>query len=229
MTSRPLLLVGAGGLAREVLAAVTAGNSVRPEWNVLGFCDDNPAQHGRLIDGLPVLGPVDAVHEHPDAAVVICTASTRNQASRKLISERLGLPGERYATVVHPTASIAAGTAIGAGSVFLAFATVTAPQEIGAHVVVMPHTTFTHDDAVSDYVTFASRVSLSGTVSVGPTAYLGSGAIVREGLAIGAGALIGMGAVVLDNVPPHEVWAGNPARRLRTLNQTDDLIMRTTT
>ena len=120
MTSRPLLLVGAGGLAREVLAAVTAGNSVRPEWNVLGFCDDDPAQHGRLIDGLPVLGPVDAVHEHPDAAVVICAANTRNHASRKLIGERLGLPAERYATVVHPTASIGAGTAIGAGSVFLA-------------------------------------------------------------------------------------------------------------
>ena len=72
-------------------------------------------------------------------------------------------------------------------------------------------------------------MSLAGTVSVGPTAYLGAGAIVREGVTIGAGALIGMGAVVLDNVPPDEVWAGNPARRLRTLNQTDDLIMRTTT
>ena len=29
-----------------------------------------------------------------------------------------------------------------------------------------------------------------------------------------AGALLGMGAVTLHDVPPHEVWAGNPARRL---------------
>lgn len=217
MTATPLLIVGAGGLAREVLSAVTAANSVSPRWNVLGFCDDNPAMHGADLDGRPVLGPVDLVHDHPDAAVVVCTASARNHASRKRVVERLGLPAERYATVVHPSAAIAHGTELGRGSMLLAFVTITAPQVVGAHVVAMPQTIFTHDDRVGDYVTFASRVSLSGGVTVGETAYLGNGALVREGLTIGAGALLGMGAVVLDDVPPYEVWVGNPARRLRSL------------
>lgn len=223
MTTRPLLFVGGGGLAREVLAAVNAVNSVAPQWTVLGFLDDNPARYGMHIDGVPVLGPTELVAQYEDATVVICTASTRDQASRKRITARLALPDERYATLVHPAASIAQGSELGAGSVFLAFVAVTAPQEIGAHVVVMPHTTITHDDQISDYVTFASRVALSGGVSVGETAYLGSGALVREGLSIGAGALIGMGAVVLDDVPPSEVWVGSPARHLRTLNPADDL------
>ena len=217
MTATPLLIVGAGGLAREVLSAVTAANSVSPRWNVLGFCDDNPAMHGTELDGRPVLGPVDLVHDHPDAAVVVCTASARNQASRKRVVEWLGLPAERYATVVHPSAAIAHGTELGHGSTLLAFVTITAPQVVGAHVVAMPQTIFTHDDQVGDYVTFAGRVSLSGGVTVGETAYLGNGALVREGLTIGAGALLGMGAVVLDDVPPFEVWVGNPARRLRSL------------
>jgi sugar O-acyltransferase (sialic acid O-acetyltransferase NeuD family) len=216
VTARPLLLVGAGGLAREVLATVRAGSA----WAVLGFLDDNPARHGQRLDGVPVLGPVElAASGYPDAAVVICTASTANQASRRRIAGRLGLPPERYATVVHPSASIAAGTRLGAGSVFMAFVAVTAPQQIGAHVVAMPHTTITHDDSVGDYVTFASRAALSGGVSVGEAAYLGSGALVREGLSIGTEALVGMGAVVLDDVPPGEVWAGNPARRLRARTQ----------
>ncbi|MDQ3578083.1 MAG: acetyltransferase [Actinomycetota bacterium] len=214
MSARPLLLVGAGGLAREVLAAVRAADSA-PQWTVEGFLDDNAATHGRTIDGLPVLGPIDMAVDRTDAAIVLCTASTRTQSSRKLIADRLGLSSDRYATVVHPAASVARGTTIGAGTVLLAFATVTAPQAIGVHVIVMPHTTFTHDDHVGDYTTFASRVSLSGDVTVGETAYLGSGALVREGLTIGAGALIGMGAVVLEDVPPSEVWVGSPARRLR--------------
>ncbi|MGQ0840534.1 acetyltransferase [Actinokineospora sp.] len=227
MTTRPLLLVGAGGLAREVLAAVRAANSVRPQWTVLGFVDDNPARYGTRIDDVPVLGPSDLVADHPDAAVVICTASTRDQASRRRISARLAIPADRYATVIHPSTSIAPGTDIGAGSVLLAFVAVTAPQAIGAHVVVMPHTTITHDDEIADHVTFAARVALAGGVSVGEAAYLGSGALVREGLSIGAGALIGMGAVVLDHVPPFEVWAGTPARRLRTLNPTNHVTART--
>ncbi|CAM3333220.1 acetyltransferase [Kibdelosporangium persicum] len=205
----PLIIVGAGGLARETLAAA------RDSWKVLGFVDDNPALHGSEVDGSPVLGPLDAIQDYPDAQVVICTARTTDLASRRRISERLALPVERYATVVHPTAGIAAGTVIGAGSVVLAFVVVTAPQEIGEHVVIMPHVTITHDDRVSSYVTFAARVALAGNVSVGEASYLGSGALVREGLSIGAGALVGMGAVVLENVPDNEVWAGVPARRIR--------------
>jgi sugar O-acyltransferase (sialic acid O-acetyltransferase NeuD family) len=207
-----LLLVGAGGLARETLVAAR-------DWQVVGFVDDNPSLHGRIIDGVPVLGPLSMVSEYPDAQVVICSANSRNRSSRKRIAERLALPAERYATIVHPAASIAPGTTIGAGSIVLAFVAVTAPQEIGEHVVIMPHVTITHDDSIASYVTFAARVALAGGVTVGEAAYLGSGALVREGLSIGAGALVGMGSVVLEDVPPFEVWAGVPARPL-TLTRT---------
>ncbi|SMD24491.1 acetyltransferase [Kibdelosporangium aridum] len=204
-----LILVGAGGLARETLAAA------RDSWKVLGFVDDNPALHGQAIDGVAVLGPTDLIADYPDAQIVLCAARSSDRAVRKRIAERLALPAERYATIVHPTASIASGTVVGAGSIVLAFVAVTAPQEIGEHAVIMPHVTITHDDKVSSYVTFAARVALAGNVSVGETAYLGSGALVREGLSVGAGALVGMGAVVLENVPDNEVWAGVPARRIR--------------
>jgi acetyltransferase-like isoleucine patch superfamily enzyme len=45
--------------------------------------------------------------------------------------------------------------------------------------------------------------------------YLGQGCTVRQELRIGAGSLVGMGAVVVRDVPPGSVVAGNPARRLR--------------
>jgi sugar O-acyltransferase (sialic acid O-acetyltransferase NeuD family) len=210
---QPLLLVGAGGLARETLAAVRSHDD--PRWTPLGFLDDNPARHGAVLDGLPVLGPVDEIADRPDAAVVLCTGSTRDQASRKRIADRLGLPAHRYATVLHAAASVARGTEIGAGSVLFAGVVVTAPQRIGAHVVAMPHVVLTHDDEVGDYATMAARVSVSGSVTIGEGAYLGAGALVREGLSVGRWSLVGMGAVVLSDVPAFEVWVGNPARRLR--------------
>ncbi|NUT96546.1 MAG: acetyltransferase, partial [Saccharothrix sp.] len=40
MTPRPLLLVGGGGLAREVLAAVRL---LPEEWKPVGALDDDPA------------------------------------------------------------------------------------------------------------------------------------------------------------------------------------------
>ncbi|HVQ92609.1 MAG TPA: acetyltransferase [Mycobacteriales bacterium] len=211
--TRPLLLVGAGGLARETLAAIRVAGSYRP----LGMLDDDPARHGSEVDGLPVLGPLDTVHEHPDAAVLLCTGSTRNPASRLRLAQRLSLPDDRYGTVVHPAASLAPGTALGPGCIVLAGCVVTAPQRVGRHVVAMPQVLLTHDDEVGDYVTMAGRVALAGTVRVGEGAYLGAGALVREGLTVGAWSVVGMGAVVLADVPAGEVWVGSPARRLRAV------------
>jgi sugar O-acyltransferase (sialic acid O-acetyltransferase NeuD family) len=210
VTGRPLLLVGAGGFARETAAAA----AVCPQWTVLGFCDDDPARAGTAVDGLPVLGPAEVVHDRPDAAIVLCTGSPRNFGSRAALARRLDLPPDRYGTVVHPAASVAPGTVLGPGTVLLAGVVVTSPQRVGAHVAVMPQVVLTHDDEVGDFVTLASRVALGGGVVVEPGAYLGAGVLVREGLRIGAGALVGMGSVVLADVPAGEVWAGVPARPL---------------
>jgi sugar O-acyltransferase (sialic acid O-acetyltransferase NeuD family) len=216
VTARPaLLLVGAGGLARETLAAVRSLAGTGPDWDVLGVLDDDPAREGTQVDGVPVIGPVAAAHDHPDARLVVCIGSARRRAGRRELVARLGLPDERYATVVHPAASLAPGTEVGAGTVLLAGCVVTAPQRIGRHVVAMPQVLLTHDDEVADFVTMAGRVALAGGVRVGEAAYLGAGALVREWLTIGAEAVVGMGSVVLGDVPAGETWAGVPARPLR--------------
>lgn len=46
-------------------------------------------------------------------------------------------------------------------------------------------------------------------------ASIGAGSIIIPGTIIGHGSLIGAGSIVTKNVPPYEVWAGNPARKLR--------------
>jgi sugar O-acyltransferase (sialic acid O-acetyltransferase NeuD family) len=212
--ARPLLLVGAGGLAREVLAAVR----LLPElWRPVGALDDNPARHGADLDGLPVLGGSELVHS-TDAAVAVCVANAHRPRGRLGVVAQLDLSPDRWATVVHPAASVAAGAVVGPGTVLLAGTVVTTPLRLGAHVVAMPHVLITHDDEIGDGVTFAGRASLGGSVRVGAGAYLGQGCVVREGVTIGAGAVVGMGSVVLTDVPEGEVWAGNPARLLRRGN-----------
>lgn len=204
---RDLVIVGAGGFARETAAAATG-------WRVLGFADDDPALIGTQRSGLPILGPVDGVRDM-DAAVVVCVGNPRAYTARRRIVERLGLPVERYATVVHPSVSIGAGSSVGEGSVLLAGTVLTADVTVGAHVAVMPQAVLTHDDLVAPYATIASGVRLGGGAVVSEGAYLGAGALVREGVTVGAWSLVGMGSVVLRDVPAHQVWAGNPARFLR--------------
>lgn len=42
-----------------------------------------------------------------------------------------------------------------------------------------------------------------------------AGAVLTPGITIGDGAIIGAGSVVTHNVPPWEIWAGNPARFIK--------------
>jgi sugar O-acyltransferase (sialic acid O-acetyltransferase NeuD family) len=212
MTARPLLLLGAGGLTRETLVAVRAQPDL---WRPIGVLDDNAERHGDVVDGVPVIGATDRVHDFPDAAVVPCVASARRPEARLRLVARLGLLSDRWATIVHPAASIAPGTVLGEGSVVLAGVVVTAPITVGPYLSAMPHVLLTHDDELADGVTLAGRATLAGNVKVGSGAYLGQGSMIREGLTIGAGAVVGMGAVVLTDVPDGQTWAGVPARKLR--------------
>jgi len=136
---------------------------------------------------------------------VVCVGRPDAYAARRVIVSRLGLPAERYATVIHPTASVGSTCTIGAGSVLLAHVTHTADVVVGEHVAIMPQTVLTHDVRVDDHATLASGVRLGGGVHVGAGAYLASGVLVREGLSVGAWSMVGMGSVVTRSIKPYSV------------------------
>lgn len=51
--------------------------------------------------------------------------------------------------------------------------------------------------------------------TIGNDVWIGSKCLIKGGIRIGDGAVIGMGSVVTHDVPPFEIWAGNPARYIR--------------
>ncbi|MBO0728042.1 MAG: acetyltransferase [Acidimicrobiaceae bacterium] len=220
-----LLIIGAGGFARETAEAVHALNADQPTWNLVGYLDDDPALVGHRIQGVEVLGPLSMATAETSTNVVICTGRPDNYFSRKRIVRQLSLPDDRYATIVHPAASLGSSTCVGPGSVLLAGVIATASVTIGRHVAVMPGTIFTHDDEIEDFCTVASGARLGGSVHACEGSYLGAGCLIRESLRIGEWSLVGMGAVVTRDVPPAEVWAGVPARRHSTVSVPPDLLL----
>jgi sugar O-acyltransferase (sialic acid O-acetyltransferase NeuD family) len=207
-----LLIVGSGGFARETAEAVRALNAQRPAWLLRGFLDDDPDRHGETVGGLPVLGPVELVGERSEAAVVIATGRPDNYVSRRLIADRLDLDDERYATIVHPAASVGETCRVGAGSILLAHVDLTADVVIGRHVAVMPQVVAPHDTEVGDFATLTSGVRVGGGCLISEGAYVGSGACLLQGIEVGPWAMVGMGSVVTRDVPAARLWHGAPAR-----------------
>jgi sugar O-acyltransferase (sialic acid O-acetyltransferase NeuD family) len=213
-----LVVVGAGGFGRETVEAIRALNACGASWQLLGYLDDNPMLRGKQVDGTLVLGGLTEAKNMADAFFVVCTGRPDNYASRPRVVDRLGLPPDRYATIVHPAATVSSSSRIGPGSVLLANVVLTAAVTIGSHVAIMPNATITHDDIIDDFVTIASGVGLGGHVCIGQGAYVGAGALIREGRSVGKRAMVGMGSVVLADVPAGQVWTGIPARYLRDVD-----------
>ncbi len=55
----------------------------------------------------------------------------------------------------------------------------------------------------------------TGKVEIMDGAFIGAHAIILKGVTIGRNSVIGAGSVVTKQVPDNEIWAGNPARKVR--------------
>ena len=59
--------------------------------------------------------------------------------------------------------------------------------------------------------------TVSKPVIIGDNVFIGAEAIILKGSSIGENAVIGAGSVLSGNVPSNEIWAGNPARFVKTI------------
>src|SRR5262250_3606688 len=85
----------------------------------------------------------------------------------------------------------------------------------GMGVVIHRRTVIGDNCEISHHVTIGGRGGFYDVPVIGNNVFIGAGATILGPLTIGDGAIIGANAVVLHDVPPHSVAAGNPARIIK--------------
>jgi sugar O-acyltransferase (sialic acid O-acetyltransferase NeuD family) len=208
MTGRPLVLVGAGGHARETAMSFLAA---RPERDFLGFLDDRAT--GMTPEGWPILGRIDAWTSHRAAAFLVAVNDPRIRRRIVAAMRRQGEPD--WHVHVHPGLVVHPSCRIGPGSVVLPGACLTVSVTLGEFTIVNRGVQLGHDVRVGAFTSVNPGAIVSGCVTVGDGVEVGSAASVRQGLGIGDGATLGMGAVAVKDVPANAVAIGNPARIVR--------------
>ena len=216
--AEPLVLLGAGGTAREAVDLVTVLIQAGAGFRIVAALDDDVSLTGSRIHGIEIAGPLANTRLYPpDTCFIDTLGSPRNFSQRPAIISALGIPDHRFATLIHPQASVSASASVGPGSLVFAFATVGANATLGSHVTILPHGVVSHDAIVGDWTQIATGAIVSGAAHVGRCCYLGAGSTLIDSARVGDGALVGMGSVVLKEVPSGAVVAGNPARILRSI------------
>jgi acetyltransferase-like isoleucine patch superfamily enzyme len=91
--------------------------------------------------------------------------------------------------------------------------------KIGAHCL-LGHYTFIMDSDQHDIIR-RTELGPIGPVIIEDHVWIGSKAVILSGVRIGSGAVIGAGSIVTNDIPARCVAAGNPARVLRMLTETE--------
>lgn len=214
MSDRPIVILGAGGFAREVLDVIEAISATGDTIEAAGFIVDSAyLARATTVNGLPVLGDFDWLDAHASDVRVLCGVG--DPSIRRRMVERATRSGTTFATVVHPRATSSSRVELGMGVVITAGVVMTNNIVIGDHVHVNLNCTIGHDAVLGPFATLAPGVHVSGNVTVGEGAYIGTGAVILETMSVGRWSIVGAGAVVNRDVPSDTTAVGLPAKVIK--------------
>lgn len=212
-----VVIVGAGGHAREVLDILFDIRRTGGDAEPIGFVDDNPELHGRVLAGVPVLGSIEWLKDaNPESISVVCAVGTPRV--QRILVQRVNELGFRFAQVISPRSYISSNAQIGQGVSIFPNAVVNSGAIIGDHVTLNVAATVSHDTVVKPYSNINPGVHLAGNVLIGEGCYIGMGANIIQGTSVDVWSVIGAGSVVVRNIPGHVTAVGVPARVVKTHN-----------
>ncbi len=206
---KKLIIVGAGGMGREVLQWVKDINKEEPQWEILGFIDDNMnALDGKECD-YEIIGSISGWNVKEDGYFALAVAVP--EVKEKLVSS-LKAKGAKFATIIHPRARIGEFNSIGEGTIIYPDASISVNCKIGKYVTLLG-STVGHDAEMGDFSSIMGSCNINGGVKIGRCAFLGCQTVTVPGKKIGDSAYVCAGSVVMTNVKSNTRVMGCPAKK----------------
>jgi sugar O-acyltransferase (sialic acid O-acetyltransferase NeuD family) len=205
-----LVIIGAGGFGREMLAWARQSLQFETEWTIKGFIDDNVDALAGKNTPARVLGTVDDYAPAPED-VFVCAMGMPEFKRRccEIIASR----GGRFTQLIHRTTVMGDNVELAEGVVLCPYTVVTANNRLGRCVAVNLHSSIDHDACVDDWSQVNCHCDLTAAVRVGREVFIGSSVSIIPNVKVGDRAYLGAGSVVLRDVPEGAKVFGVPARR----------------
>lgn len=198
---KQLIIVGAGGHAKEVLAIAQSLEIT----NIL-LAEDN-AEVNKSVNGVSVI-PMNILEKFKQTSELIIAIG--NPKARKEMSQRLS--SFNFKSLIHPTAFIGPQVILGYGCLVAPGAILTSNITVGNHVLINTNSVISHDCVLEDFSTISPNSTVGGNTHIGKGAFISLGATIINGITVGEGCLVAAGSVLTKSLDKLEMVAGVPAQ-----------------
>ncbi len=209
--SRKVYILGAGGMAREVLEMYRSSGRID---EIEGFVVSEKKRARKIKDKKIFLDKEIALkNKH-----LFFIGAIGNPIRRKWIEKLIDRGGE-FDNIIHTSAIIGKSVKHGVGNIICANSVLTDNITISDHVIINVGVTINHDCKIGSYVTISPGVHIGGRVSIGDGTFVGIGVLIKEQMKIGSNVFIGAGAVIVDDIPDNVLVYGSPARVIKKIDE----------
>lgn len=184
---------------------------------VIGFLDDNPNEHGKIYEGIPVLGDrnmLKTLKQSIGVDSVYCPIG--NNRIRVNLLEFASSLGYNTPNYIHPSVIISPKVEIGEGVYILMGSMIMPYTKISNYTMISMNVCVAHHSVLNKGVFLSTGVNFGASIIAEEKAYCGISSTIMTGVTrLGKDCLIGAGAVVIKDVPDEAIMAGVPAKVLR--------------
>ncbi|EKE04080.1 MAG: acetyltransferase (the isoleucine patch superfamily) [uncultured bacterium] len=210
---KQLIIYGAGFL--DIIKLIDAINEKKPEWQIIGFLDDQKEEQGKVFLGHPVLGGKELIPELIKNKNIYFINNCYDEAHK--FRDRADLLDHyicKVPNLIHPSIDMRY-VKIGKGCILPEGCVVGGGTEIGNYVTVRLKSLISHDVKIEDYSFIGPGVTIGGCAVLKEDCFIGAGTTVLHHKIVGEKSKVGAGAVVTQNISDGITVVGVPAKKIK--------------
>ncbi|WP_310556221.1 NeuD/PglB/VioB family sugar acetyltransferase [Flavobacterium sp.] len=208
--NRKIIIIGAGGLARELESWISSDQETKESCNIIGYLnDDLELKHVGLLH--PIINKIDFSIISNENFFLVGIADCVFKEKLSIEAKKYGIKFESY---IHNTSLIGSRTTLGTGIVMLPYSIVSCDAIIGDLVFINNGSQIGHDVIIGDYCSIMANVDIGGGAQIGKNVLIGSNAVILPGVKIPENTVVGAGSVVVKSIKQSGSYFGNPAKKI---------------
>lgn len=210
---KKIALFGSGGFGHELAAFINIINEANPQWQLIGFFDDNLAKGVQVSKYGVTLGTREDLKNWPEP-LAVAIAIGNPKTVNTLVDYLSANPNVTFPNLISPdfTVDDPETFSIGRGNIIKRHCAATTNVSIGNFNILNGSVVLGHDVVVKDYNCFMPGVRISGQCEIGSRNLFGAMSFVKQCLKVGNDITLSPLSALLTKPKEGNTYIGNPAK-----------------